>query len=62
MFVIVDTTRYGKDVTDEQIADFAEEYGLFSEREEAVYKAYDLPVDPDNIMLVEIECDEGMLQ
>ena len=62
MFVIVDVTRYGTDITDEQIAEFAEEYGLFPDRDKAVTAAYELPLDPDDIMLVEIECDEGMLQ
>lgn len=62
MFVIVDTTRYGMDPTDEQIADCAEENGMYIEREEAVKKAYDIPVPPEEIMLVDIECEEGILQ
>lgn len=62
MYVIVDTTRYGMDLTDEEIADCAEEHGLFENREEAVIKAKCLPIDPDHIMLVDIECEGGLLQ
>lgn len=62
MFTIVDTTRYGNDPTDEQIADSAEEHGLFLTRDEAVQVAMTLPVPPEKIMLVEIECEEGEIQ
>lgn len=62
MYTIVDTTRYGDDPTDEQIADSAEEHGLFLTRDEAVQVAYKLPVPPEKIMLIEIECEEGVLQ
>lgn len=62
MFTILDTTRYGTDPTDEQIADSAEEHGLFLYRDEAVQAALKLPVPPDKIMLVEIECDDETLQ
>lgn len=62
MWVVLDTTRYGDDPTDEQIADSAEQHGLFLTRDEAVQVAMGLPVPPEKIMLVEIECEEGVLQ
>lgn len=62
MFTIVDTTRYGDDPTDEQIADSAEQHGLFLTRDEAVQVAMSLPVPTEKIMLIEIECEEGVLQ
>ena len=62
MYTIVDTTRYGTDPTDEQIADSAEEHGLFLTRDDAVQVAMELPVPPEKIMLIEIEDEEGELQ
>ena len=62
MFAIVDTTRYGYDPTDEQIADSAEQYGLFATRDEAVQTACELSVPFNKLMLIEIVCEEGELQ
>lgn len=62
MFTILDTTLYGDNPTDEQIADSAEEHGLFLTRDEAVQAAYGLSVPLEKIMLIEIECEEGELQ
>lgn len=62
MFTILDTSLYGDDPTDEQIADSAEQHGLFLTRDEAVQVAMTLPVPPEKIMLIEIECEEGELQ
>ena len=61
MFALVDTLRYGYDPTDEQIADCAEEYGLFATRDEAVRTAETLSVPFDKIMLIEIECEETLI-
>jgi len=62
MWVVLDTTRYGMDPSDEQIADSAEQHGLFLTRDEAVQVAETLPVPPEKIMLVEIECEKGEIQ
>lgn len=62
MFTVLDTSLYGDDPTDEQIADSAEQHGLFLTRDEAVQAALELPVSPEEIILVEIECEEGELQ
>ena len=62
MYTVLDTSLYGDDPTDEQIADSAEQHGLFLTRDEAVQAAMKLSVPPEKIMLVEIECEEGELQ
>lgn len=62
MFVILDTTRYGTDPTDEQIADSAERYGLFATRDDAVQTACELSVPFNKLVLVEIVCEEGRVQ
>lgn len=62
MYVIVDTLQYGLNPTDKEIADCAEKHGMFQNCEEAIVKAECLPVNPEDIMLVDIDVDCKIVQ